>query len=259
MGKDSKIEWTNHTWNPWTGCQRISPGCKFCFMHRDMDRYGQDGDLVQITKKPTFTKPLSIKEPSMVFTCSWSDFFLDDILLDSARLEAWKIIKQTPHLTYQILTKRPENIAMMLPDDWGTGYQNVWLGVSIETNEYWKRAEILCETPAKVRFLSVEPILDSCLTSIEGIMKSYYRGISWVIIGAESGNETGKWKYRPAELEWFTEIVELCQKENTAVFVKQLGTYLAKKWKLKDRHGRDISEFPSHLQVREFPIETAVV
>src|SRR3990167_6883297 len=97
----SKIEWTNDTWNPWHGCTKVSEGCDHCYMFRDKVRYGQDPELV-VRSKTTFTAPLKWKEPSLVFTCSWSDWFHK--AADAWRDEAWAIIKATPHLTYQILT-----------------------------------------------------------------------------------------------------------------------------------------------------------
>lgn len=116
MGKNSGIEWTDHTWNPWQGCLKVSPGCKQCYMYRDKKRYGQDPMVVVRSKPGTFRKPLQWKQPAKVFTCSWSDFFIEQA--DNWIDDAWNIIRQTPHLTYQILTKRPENIKDRLPEDW---------------------------------------------------------------------------------------------------------------------------------------------
>src|SRR5690554_953312 len=125
------INWTDITWNPWTGCSKVSAGCKFCYMDDIEKNNGRDPKVVKRTLKGTFEKPLKINEPSLIFTCSMSDFFHPDA--DEWRKEAWDIIKRTPHHIYQILTKRPERIKDCLPDDWcGENYSHVWLGTSVE-------------------------------------------------------------------------------------------------------------------------------
>src|SRR4051794_20471332 len=127
MGRHSAIEWTDATYNPWRGCDKVSPGCAHCYMFREQRRYGRDPSVVVRAKDPTFYAPLRWQEPALVFTCSWSDWFHE--AADSWREDAWDVLRQTPHLTYQILTKRPERITELLPEDWGDGWSNVWLGV----------------------------------------------------------------------------------------------------------------------------------
>lgn len=267
MAENSQIQWTGHTWNPWHGCRKVSPGCKFCYMFRDKERYGQDPTTV-LRSKTKFHDPLKWKDPARVFTCSWSDWFIEDA--DEWRDEAWQIVKNTPHLTYQILTKRPERILDHLPSDWGDGYENVWLGVSVENQEAANtRIGHLLSAPALVRFLSVEPLI-SGVSFRWGEWFPYYkpgwrergevqnhldslRVIDWVIVGGESGNENGYYKYRPAELQWYSDIIRECREAGVPVFIKQLGTHLAKQMGLKDSHGGDINEWPNDLRVREFP------
>src|SRR5437016_4306599 len=135
MGETTAISWTEHSWNPWRGCERVSPGCAHCYIFAAQQRYGQDPSGVTRTK--TWGDPLKwqrdterARRTERVFTCSWSDFFIE--AADRWRPEAWSLIRRTPNLTYQILTKRPENVAVRLPEDWGQGYANVWLGVSVE-------------------------------------------------------------------------------------------------------------------------------
>lgn len=161
MAQNSKIEWTEATWNPWYGCTKVSPGCKFCYMYREMVRYGRDPRIVT-RSKTKFSDPLKWvragKAPQFCFTCSWSDFFIE--AADEWRPEAWKIISDTPEITYQILTKRPELVRDRLPADWGDGYENVWLGVSAENQEYAdERIPLLLKIPAAVRWVSAEPLL----------------------------------------------------------------------------------------------------
>lgn len=272
MAIDSKIQWTNHTLNFWTGCTKVSEGCKYCYMYRDKERYGKDPkDVLQVSMK-TINKVLrDAKAGDKIFTCSWSDFFIEEA--DQWRGWAWDIIKSRPDLHWQILTKRPERIKQCLPEDWGDGWDNVWLGISVENQKNAEvRMPILANIPCKVRFISAEPLIDKVnLMSVytEGWMPStsdpdnfeqhppaepYLFWYHWVIIGGESGNENGKYKYRPSNISWYDQIVSDCTRYNVPVFVKQLGTHLSKLLNLKDRHAGDINEFPEHLRIRQFPI-----
>src|SRR5688572_24986243 len=128
MSDQTAIEWTDKTWNPWHGCTAVSAGCDLCYMFREKRQYGQNPELV-VRSKTKFRDPLRWHEPERVFTCSWSDFF--HVAADPWRPDAWQIIRDTPHLTYQILTKRPGRIRRCLPDDWGAGYPNVWLMTTV--------------------------------------------------------------------------------------------------------------------------------
>ncbi len=164
MGASTAIEWTQSTWNPWRGCAKVSPGCASCYMYREQLRYGRDPQEVVRTKPSTFEAPLRWRNSAeassspLVFTCSWSDWFHPSA--DPWRDDAWSIVKQCPTLTFQILTKRPELIRERLPADWGSdGYSNVWLGVSIENHRFTWRAEALLNVPARIRFVSAEPLL----------------------------------------------------------------------------------------------------
>lgn len=137
MGNTTKIAWTDSTWNPHRGCHKVSAGCLHCYWYRDAARYGYNpGEVVR--SKTTFRDPLKWKEPRKIFVCSWSDFFIEEA--DAWRGEVWDIIRKTPHHTYQICTKRVENIPARLPSDWGNGYSNVWLGATTENGtEYARR------------------------------------------------------------------------------------------------------------------------
>jgi protein gp37 len=206
MAKNSTIEWTEATWNPWHGCHKVSPGCAHCYMYRDKKRYGQDPSVV-VRSKTSFDVPHRWKSPKMIFTCSWSDFFVADA--DEWRKEAWEVIRDTPQHTYQVLTKRPERILEHLPDGWP--FQNVWLGVSVENPRFYWRIESLKQIPASVRFLSLEPLLSS-------MAALPLEGISWVVVGGESGP-----KCRPMKAEWVREIQRQCRKAKAAFFFKQWG------------------------------------
>ena len=255
MGENSKIAWTDHTWNPWQGCHKVSDGCKNCYMFRDKKRYGQDASIVVRSKPPTFNKPLHWKDPAKVFVCSWSDFFIQEA--DTWRTEAYDIIEKTPHLTYLLLTKRPENICSR----WGAVQslaKNIWLGVTVENQEAaYERIPLLLQTPVNgKRFLSIEPMLDEIslrwLAAWHGKASKPrrwrestnefdgLRELDWVIIGTESGPDR-----RPCKVEWVRKIVEQCKKAEVPVFVKQLY--------IDGKVSGDINEWPEDLRIQEFP------
>ena len=268
MGTNSKIEWTNHTWNPWRGCTKVSPACDNCYMFRDMGRYGHDAATVQRQGDKTFQMPVAFihggrpqpgwlwPDGNKVFACSWSDFFHPDA--DAWRDEAWEIIRRRPGLVFQLLTKRPELILTRLPLDWGEGWPNVWLGVTAENQEQAdKRICRLLETPAAIRFVSIEPMLGSIdLTRLD-----YFRAMNerltpeerrfapslkwnalsdddgynaafefqtgeelslldWVIVGGESGP-----KARPMNPDWVRRVRDQCQAAGVPFFFKQWGEW----------------------------------
>lgn len=258
MADNTKIEWTDHTWNPWHGCIKISPGCKLCYMYTEKKMYGQDPTKV-VRSKTKFHDPLKWKESAMVFTCSWSDFFIEQA--DEWRPEAWEIIRQTPHLKYQILTKRPERIASHLPADWGKGYPNVWLGVSAENQQYAdERIPKLLAVPATIRFVSAEPLLGpldllnylcfECRDPKENSGWHERPMLDWVIVGGESGRGA-----RPMQIRWAEQIADQCKSSGTAFFMKQFGSKPESNGLpiIITRKGGDPAEWPEYLRIREFP------
>jgi protein gp37 len=254
MAEKTKIQWTDATVNFATGCTKVSPGCKFCYMFRDQERYGRDPRKVKRTNPATFYAPLKWKGQRRIFTNSWSDFFIEEA--DSFRQDAYDVIKATPQHQWQILTKRPENIKDRLPADWGAGWDNVHLGVSIENQDYWHRAEILAGVNSKIRFLSLEPQIGPINVLREKNGERAIDQMDLVIIGGESGNETGKYRYRPCKIEWIEKIISDLRTHapHVKIFVKQLGTYQYHQLKLSDRHGADFDSWPSklnHLKIRE--------
>ncbi len=242
----SAIEWTDATWNPWMGCERVSPGCAHCYMYREQRQYGHDPEALR-RSKTKFYEPLRWRGPRLVFTCSWSDWFHPGA--DQWRNEAWDVVRQTPHLTYQILTKRPELILERLPEDWGEGWENVWLGVSIENSRFTWRADALREVPAAVRFVSAEPLLGSLFDGSGRRSPLDLDGIDWLIVGGESGPDA-----RPLDLSWALELAAACDRTSTAFFVKQLVTVLGRELGSRDRKGGDFGVFPSKLRRREMPL-----
>ena len=223
MGTRTAIEWADGTWNPWSGCRKVSPGCKNCYMYRDMNRYGKDPMIVKRASYSTFfapqkwdkywENPRPVKYPppppgSDIFACSWSDWFIRDA--DEWREEAWAVARNTSY-RYLILTKRPELIRERLPRDWGNGYPNVILGVSVENQDYLWRAETLADIPAAKCFISYEPAL-GFLELSPTVLKS----IHWVISGGESMG-------RKSNEDWFRFMRDQCTTAGIAYFHKQHG------------------------------------
>lgn len=250
MAKETHIGWCDSTHNFWIGCKKVSEACKFCYMFRDLSRFNQfDPKGYHRTSDKTFNQALKWKDSKRIFTCSWSDFFLE--AADQDRPDAWEVIRKTPQHIWLILTKRPERILDNLPSDWGNGYDNVWIGVTAENQERLvERVSILSKVPCSIRFISIEPILGE----IDLFDKKVdIDCLDWIIVGGESGNETGKFKYRESKLSWYKSVVLQSQAFGIPVFVKQLGTYLGKKMGFRDRKGATFELLPEALQLREFP------
>lgn len=228
MGKQSTIEWTDASWNPWRGCHKVSPACAHCYMFRDQKRYGRDPNVVIRSSDVTFYSPLKWKEPLRIFTCSWSDFFIEEA--DPWRTEAWGIMATADQHTYQVLTKRPERaLETGLPST--ELIPNLWLGTSVENSRFYRRIEKLQEAEVSIRFLSIEPLLGPMPDLPLG-------GIDWVIVGGESGPG-----FRPLNLDWVRQVRDRCLDKGVAFFFKQhAGLHPKKAGRLLD--GREWNEFP---------------
>lgn len=331
MGKDSAIQWTHHTFNPWRGCTKVSPGCAHCYAETlskrnpaVLGKWGPSGTRV-VASGSKWREPLAWDraakisgERHRVFCASLADVFEDWsgpmahsngnrvwmaeggawmwmndrrpnpgcrlVTMDDVRDRLFTLIEATPNLDWLILTKRPENIA---PTCNRTGWSikpNVWLGTTVEDQEQADaRIPILLDTPASVRFLSVEPMLQEIVLDRVGakaqwehMSRSAIRrewpglpelsGINWVIVGGESGS-----KARPFNLAWGRSIRDQCRSARVPVFIKQMGSdpfeviranneHLLDKGHLgiKDSHGGDWDEWPEDLRVREFPDPVAI-
>ncbi len=231
----SNIEWTESTWNPVTGCSKISPGCKNCYAERMAKR-------LQAMGQPNYTNgfevtlhenmldvPLRWRKPQMIFVNSMSDLFHDDVPLEFIQ-RVFAVMNEARHHVYQILTKRAERLLQLAPDlPWS---ENIWMGVTVENKDYVRRIRDLQKTEAHVKFLSIEPLLGP----IPGLDLS---GIDWVIVGGESGPYA-----RPMEKEWLTDIRDQCLKAAVPFFFKQWGGWNKKKSGRK-LEGRLWSQMPS--------------
>jgi protein gp37 len=222
MGKSTAIAWTDFTFNAWWGCEPVSPACARCFAEALDRRVGgtfwNPGVLPRRTGADNWRLPLRMNNrakrdgvPLKCFTGSMMDW-CDNRVPSEWRDDLWSLIGRTPHLRWQLLTKRAPNIARMLPGDWGGGYANVWMGVTVENRQHGvPRISHLRRVPAKVRFLSVEPLL-------EDIGELDLTGIHWVIVGGESGPG-----FRPMRREWADNVIRQCRQQGVAVFFKQWG------------------------------------
>ncbi|TRZ65061.1 MAG: phage Gp37/Gp68 family protein [Rhodocyclaceae bacterium] len=215
MTTKSSIEWTEQTWNPTTGCTKISPGCKHCYaevMAGRLHAMGAPGyeNGFKLTILPgRLVQPMQRKKPTVYFVNSMSDLFHDDIP-DQFLDQVFSVIRQTPQHTYQILTKRAERLPEYFMNRGCP--KNVWLGVSVEDRQYGApRIDYLRQVDAHIRFLSVEPLL-------EDVGEMDLTGIHWVIVGGESGP-----KARPMKPEWVENVKHQADEAGAAFFFKQWG------------------------------------
>ena len=217
MSTQSRIEWTEMTWNPTIGCTKISPGCKHCYaetMARRLQAMGARGyeDGFKLTLMPErLREPLERRKPTVYFVNSMSDLFHEKVPSEYVR-QIFEVMASAPQHTFQVLTKRAERMASFC-----TGVkvpENVWLGVSVENRKYGlPRIPLLRQINAPVRFLSVEPLLEDL-----GLFD--LSGIQWVIVGGESGR-----KARPMKPEWVDRIKQQCDAGGVAFFFKQWGAW----------------------------------
>jgi protein gp37 len=247
MANKTTIEWTEHTWNPTTGCTKVSPGCKNCYAEvmakrlKAMGANGYDNGFKLSIMEDRLNQPLERKKPTIYFVNSMSDLFhegIEDSFLD----KVFDVIKKTPHHTYQILTKRAERLPEYF--DKRDIPQNVWLGVSVEDKKHGvPRIDLLRRVNAYVRFLSVEPLLAD-------IGKIDLTGIHWVIVGGESGT-----KARPMKPEWVENVRLQCEEQGASFFFKQWGGWGAdgnKRSKAvngREYKGRTWDEMPEGLSM----------
>ena len=239
MGAQTSIEWVESTWNPWIGCSKVSQACAHCYAERWAQRYGWNFSHVARTSDRTFNSPLRWKAPRAVFVCSLSDFFHPDVPPDW-RKAAWDIMRGAAHHRYLILTKRPENIEKMLPADWDDGWRHIWLGVTIETQDYAWRWRVLRSVPGRqVKFVSMEPLLGPLHLSDLG---KYDERPDWVIAGGESGPGC-----RSMSPDWVRTIRDSCRAFGVPFFFKQWGgiSRINGHWGGNVLDGRVYQEVPS--------------
>jgi protein gp37 len=239
MASNSHIEWTDATWNPVTGCTKISPGCKHCYAERLANRLKAMGQAnyrngFEVTLQPQMLAlPLHWKTPKRIFVNSMSDLFHEDVP-DSYIQQVFEVMAKGHWHQYQVLTKRSERVLALnkkLPWE-----QQIWMGVSVEYEKYARRIDDLRKTSAHVKFLSLEPLLGP-------LRKLNLRGIDWAIVGGESGPGA-----RPIDPQWVTDIRDQCFQAGVPFFFKQWGG-VQKKKRGRTLEGRTWDEMPASSEL----------
>lgn len=289
----SRISWTDYTFNPWIGCERVSPACDHCYAEaRDVrfeggSHWGKDA-LRRRTSDSNWRKPLSWNRKAerdgvrrRVFCASLADVFEGRDDLDGHRADLWDLIAATPHLDWLLLTKRPQNILAMTPWAWRVGPHsspphredpanwptNVWVGTTVEDQPRANvRVPHLLRVPARVRFLSCEPLLGPVdlhapkvlgYRSARGVLhpewesrirhENLAEAIQWVLIGGESGAHA-----RRMDPAWAASLIDQCTTAGVAVHMKQAGAVLGAEWGMTDA-GHDLDAMPPEFRIREWP------
>lgn len=239
MADGSAIEWTEATWNPVTGCNKVSPGCANCYAETFAERwrgveghpYEQGFDLKLWPSR--LDHPRRWKRPRVVFVNSMSDLFHPEVPVEFVS-NVLDTIRETPRHTYQVLTKRPGKMASVMQRLQPYPLPNLWLGTSIESDDFTWRADSLREVPAAVRFLSLEPLLGP-------VPSLSLDGVGWVIVGGESGP-----RHRPMEEEWVQAMRIACEDAEVPFFFKQWGGRTSKSGG-RELDGQTFDEMPGSL------------
>lgn len=239
MAAQSSIEWTESTWNPITGCTKVSPGCLHCYaerMARRLKAMGQEkyANGFKLTRHADcLDQPLHWRKPRMVFVNSMSDLFHEDVPISFVQ-KVFDVMRRASRHTFQVLTKRSRRLLELNPEiDWP---ENVWMGVSVENQDYTVRIEHLRKTSAEVKFLSLEPLLGP-------LHHLTLEGVDWVIVGGESGPGA-----RAMDEEWVVEIRDQCLKSDVPFFFKQWGG-VRRKEAGRELEGRTWSQTPAPAAV----------
>lgn len=249
MSENSKISWTDHTFNPWWGCVKVSPACDHCYAESFSNRVGQKVWGADAPRRffgdKHWNEPLkwdrdamkTFGRPARVFCASMADVFEDRAELEPHRQRLLQLVNASPNLDWLLLTKRHTQLARY--GQVFTQFGNARLGVTVENQTYDFRLV------HDVTWVSAEPLLGP----LELFFASIQSDLNWVIIGGESGSGA-----REMKLEWAVSLIEQCKKIGVAVHFKQTGDVLARKLGLKDKSGKDPNEWPKELQIQEFPV-----
>jgi protein gp37 len=212
----SSIEWTEMTWNPVTGCDKISAGCKFCYAEvmakrlkaMGVEKYQNEFKLT--IHEDELATPYTWKKSKVVFVNSMSDLFHKDVPIEFIQ-KVFRVMKENPQHVFQVLTKRADVMLYYDKEGWLDWSHNIWMGVSVENEKVMKRIDLLRQSNARTKFLSCEPLIGP-------LPKLNLKNIDWVIVGGESGR-----KPRPMKKEWVLDIKQQCEKKDVAFFFKQWG------------------------------------
>jgi protein gp37 len=256
MGESTGIQWTDHTFNPWWGCARVAKGCEHCYAEAFAKRTGHKvwgASERRFFGDKHWAEPLRWNEQAkregarrLVFCASMADVFEDRPELDEHRARLFELIRATPHLVWQLLTKRPENILRFAPLP---RLPNVWYGASAATQAELARNVQWLRVLNATTFVSLEPLIERVVFHYDWLLG--HGAIDWVIVGGESGPGA-----RPFDLAWASLLIQQCSAADVPLFFKQAGarpTIGGKPLSLKDRKGGDLAELSSLYNVRQFP------
>jgi protein gp37 len=234
MSTATTIEWTEMTWNPVTGCSKLSQGCKHCYAERLAQRFWKDRPFTEVrVHEDRLDQPRRWRRGRTIFVNSMSDLFHEDVPAEFIA-RVFDVMRECPQHTFQVLTKRAERLAELAPKlAWPS---NVWMGVSVEDDRVMGRIDLLRNVPAAVRFLSLEPLIGP-------LRRLQLGGIDWVIVGGESGPGA-----RPMDPKWVEAILRQCRTAGVAFFFKQWGG-IRKASTGRELHGRTYDEYPSQRLV----------
>lgn len=269
MGEKTRIEWCDHSWSPWEGCQKVSAGCANCYAETRDKQYhsgkhwGANG-IRKMMSESYWKQPLKWNRIAQqagtrfrVFP-SLCDPFEDRPELTFPRKQMLELIEDTPNLDWLLLTKRPENVCGLVFDRWGKADwpSNLWIGASAENQETAdERIPELLKIPARIRFLSCEPLLGPvdlvrAVNKLDWLDPASLKpgGIDWVICGGESGSGA-----RPMQADWVCSIRDQCKAANVPIFIKQMGSEYARRHHFSDPKGGDWLEWAAEFRFREFP------
>lgn len=241
MAEKSKIEWTESTWNPVTGCTKISEGCLNCYAERmayRLQSMGQDKykNGFKVTEHPeNLEEPLKWRKPQIIFVCSMSDLFHKKVSDDYIK-QVFRTMNRAHWHTFQVLTKRSKRLVHLAHElEWA---RNIWMGVTVESQKYKRRISDLAKTPAHIKYLSIEPMISE-------IKPISLKGIDWVIVGGESGPGS-----RPMEENWVISIRDKCVKSNVPFFFKQWGG-VNKKQTGRLLKGKTWDQYPNPIMLEQ--------
>ena len=242
---NTKIQWTEMSWNPVRGCNKVSPGCKFCYAERIARAGHIPGSQAWVHAfdvrlwPERLAQPTDQKKPRLVFVCSMADLF-NETIPDDYRVKIFEVMNKASWHTFQVLTKRPEAMLRFYSLYADLFKSNIWIGVSVEMKQYLNRINGLSGMVSPVKFVSFEPLLEDL-----GDIRNYLKIVNWVIVGGESGPNA-----RPMRVEWALSIRDQCRDAGVKFFFKQMGgtTKIDGAWGGNLLEGRKYQEMPSQVQ-----------
>ncbi|MDG7047717.1 MAG: phage Gp37/Gp68 family protein [Nitrososphaerota archaeon] len=242
---NTKIQWTEMSWNPVWGCDKVSPGCKFCYAERIARAGHIPGSQAWVHAfdvrlwPERLTQPIDQKKPRLIFVCSMSDLF-NEAVPDYYRIKIFETMNEASWHTFQVLTKRPEAMLRFYSLYADLFRPNIWIGVSVEMKQYLSRINSLTGIVLPVKFVSFEPLLGDL-----GDIRNYLKIVNWVIVGGESGPNA-----RPMRVEWALSIRDQCRDAGVRFFFKQMGgtTKIDGAWGGHLLEGEEYMEMPSQVQ-----------